>query len=167
LVTGYSIRRARKNDSSGITNLLIALANFEHLDPPDLVARRRIINDLFSKKKLLRLFVASEKSSGKLVGYALYFFTYSSFLARPTLYLEDIFVLEEHRKKGLGRHLFVRCVIEAQRNGCGRMEWAVLTWNEHAIEFYEKLGAIRLNEWYYYRLTNESMSDLTSSNKKS
>ena len=102
-------------------------------------------------------FVAVDGISGKLVGYALYFYTYSSFLARKTLYLEDIFVLESHRGKGIGRDLFVRCVNEAKKNDCGRMEWAVLTWNKNAIEFYEKLGAKRMDEWYTYRLTKDSI----------
>jgi len=159
----YTIRRATKNDSKGIIDLLISLANYEHLEPPDSASRKRIIRDLFSKKNVFELFVAAEKNSGRLVGYALYFFTYSSFLARPTLYLEDIFVLEEHRKRGLGRDLFLRCVSEAAKKKCGRMEWSVLTWNKNAIDFYEKLGARRLEEWHYYRLTEEKMEGLLKS----
>lgn len=160
MASAYVIRRAAKRDSKGIIDLLVSLANYEHLEPPDSASRKRIIRDLFSKKKILELFIAEEKDTGKLVGYALYFYTYSSFLARPTLYLEDIFVLEEHRKRGLGRDLFLRCVSEAGRKKCGRMEWAVLTWNKNAIDFYEKLGAKRLEEWYYYRLTADKMSVL-------
>jgi GNAT superfamily N-acetyltransferase len=161
LVADYVIRRAGKKNSAGIVDLLTALANYEHLDPPDAAAKKRILRDIFSKKKLLQLFVAADKPSKKLVGYALFYYTYSSFLARPTLYLEDIFVLEEFRHLGIGKDLFVRCVSEAKRRGCGRMEWAVLTWNEKAIGFYEKLGANRLNEWYYYRLTQDKMDDLS------
>jgi len=162
MTTNYVIRRAKRQDSKGIIELLVALANYEKLEPPDQESRKRIIRDIFSKK-MLRSFVASEKGSGKLVGYALYFFTYSSFLARPTLYLEDIFVLEEHRKKGLGRDLFIKCVSEAEKEGCGRMEWSVLTWNKNAIDFYEKLGAKRLDEWYYYRLTADTITALAHS----
>ena len=94
----------------------------------------------------------------KLVGYALYFYTYSSFLARPSLYLEDLFVLERYRRRGAGFALFRRCVEEAIKRRCGRMEWAVLTWNEKALEFYEKLGAKRLDDWYVYRLDEKSFS---------
>jgi len=162
LTAGHTIRLAKKSDSRGIQDLLVALANFEHLDPPDESAKRRIIHDIFSKRKLLRIFVAADRASGKLVGYALYFYTYSSFLARPSLYLEDIFVLEEFRHHGIGRDLFVKCATEAKRNGCGRMEWSVLTWNEQAIDFYEKLGAKRLDEWYYYRLNRENIEKLTA-----
>jgi GNAT superfamily N-acetyltransferase len=157
LPSDYLIRRPTKKDSRGIIDLLISLANFEHLDPPDDASRRRIIRDIFSRQELLNVFLAEEKLSRELVGYALYFYTYSSFLARRTLYLEDIFVLEEHRGRGLGKDLFVRCVQEARKNDCGRMEWAVLTWNENAIDFYEKLGAKRMDQWYAYRLTRESI----------
>ncbi len=160
------MRRAQRKDSRGILELLMALADFEHLDPPDSAAKRRIIRDIFSKKKSLRLFVAADAISGKLIGYALYFYTYSSFLARPTLYLEDIFVLEKHRRRGIGRDLFMTCVSEAKRTNCGRMEWSVLTWNEHAIEFYEKLGAKRLEEWRQFRLTRESIKELSKSSRK-
>ncbi len=148
----YSIRRAKRKDSSQLLNLLVALADFEHLDPPDNDARRRIIDDIFSKK-WLETFVAIDQKDKDVVGYAMYYYTYSSFLAKRTLYLEDIFVLEEHRKMGIGWNLFLRCVREAKREDCGRMEWAVLTWNKNAIRFYEKQGARRLSDWYYYRLT--------------
>jgi len=144
------VRRGRRTDSREFLKLLFALADFEHLEPPSADGQKRIISDIFVKKKL-NLFVALDR--GKLVGYALYFFSYSSFLARPTLYLEDLFVLEEHRKKGLGFALFLSCVEEAVNRECGRMEWAVLGWNKKAISFYERLGARKLDEWHFYRLT--------------
>lgn len=97
------------------------------------------------------------------VGYALYFYTYSSFLARPTLYLEDIFVLDEFRGSGIGRSLLLRCVKEATRRGCGRMEWSVLNWNRRAMKFYEALGAKRLAEWSVYRLDSRGLGRLSRS----
>ncbi len=141
--------------------MLLALAEFEHLEPPSADGQRRIIVDIFEKRRL-NLFVASER--GKLVGYALYFYAYSSFLARPTLYLEDLFVLEEHRKKGLGFALLLRCIDEAVKQDCGRMEWAVLEWNKKAIGFYEKLGARRLDEWHFYRLTRDELQQVSRGN---
>ena len=156
-----TVRRGRRADSAGFLKLLLALAEFEHLEPPSADGQRRIVADIFEKKRL-NLFVASER--GKLVGYALYFYTYSSFLARPTLYLEDLFVLEEHRKKGLGFALFLRCVDEAVKQDCGRMEWAVLGWNKKAIGFYEKLGARRLDEWHFYRLTHDELRQVSRGN---
>lgn len=145
-----SLRRATPKDGPAFLELLVELARFEHLEPPNAEGKGRIIQDIFKRKKA-RLFIAT--SEKKSVGYALYFYTYSSFLAAPTLYLEDIFILEEFRRRGIGLALFMRCVREAVKEGCGRMEWSVLTWNKNAIEFYDKLGARRLDEWYAYRLT--------------
>jgi GNAT superfamily N-acetyltransferase len=143
------VRRARRSDAKGFLELLAALAEFEKLDPPDQAARDRIVEDVFARRRL-GLFVATRR--GRLVGYALYFYSYSSFLAKPTLYLEDIFVLSEMRGSGAGTQLFRRCLEEAAANGCGRMEWAVLAWNRKAVGFYRKLGARRLKEWHAYRL---------------
>lgn len=151
---GFVVRRGRKADSKQFVGLLLALADFERLEPPAEAGRRRVLRDVFDKKRV-RLFVAAR--GDKLLGYALYFYTYSSFLAKPTLYLEDLFVLEEHRKEGVGFALFRKCVDEAVARGCGRMEWSVLTWNEKALRFYEKLGAKRLSDWYVYRLDEKGL----------
>jgi GNAT superfamily N-acetyltransferase len=153
------VRRARRNDSNQFLRLLVELANFEHLEPPSPSARRRIVRDIFDKKKLgLLLAFVSDTSAKKIAaGYALYFYTYSSFLARPTLYLEDLFVSEKFRLRKIGRELFMTCVMEASKKGCGRMEWSVLTWNKNAIRFYEKAGARRLKEWHYYRLDSKAL----------
>jgi GNAT superfamily N-acetyltransferase len=143
------IRKARASDAEGFVGLVLELAKFERLEPPSMKGRKRLVDDVF-KRKRVSLFVASEER--RLVGYALYFYSYSSFEARPTLYLEDLYVLESHRKRGVGFALFRRCVDEAISRGCGRMEWAVLAWNERALKFYEKLGARRLSDWQSFRL---------------
>jgi GNAT superfamily N-acetyltransferase len=156
----YVIRRAVRKDAKGFLSLLTGLADFEHLEPPDPAGRQRIINDVFTKKRV-NLFLAFMGKNP--VGYALYFYTYSTFLARPTLYLEDIFVLEKFRGFGIGLSLFTTCVNEAMKKNCGRLELAVLTWNKKAITFYEKLGAKRLDEWYYYRMTTDTLEKLRSS----
>jgi GNAT superfamily N-acetyltransferase len=148
------VRKARASDAEQFLGLVLELARFERLEPPSTAGRKRLVDDVFRKKRV-HLFVASEK--GKLVGYALYFYSYSSFEAKPTLYLEDLYVLEENRKQGVGFALFRRCVDEAVSQGCGRMEWAVLTWNEKALKFYEKLGARRLSDWYVYRLDAKAL----------
>lgn len=150
-----TIRGGRREDKAGFIGLVRALAKFEKLEPPSPSGRRRLVEDVFRKKRI-RLFVAADGE--KLVGYALYFFTYSSFLARQSLYLEDLFVLEDYRKRGVGGALFRRCVREAVSRRCGRMEWAVLTWNEKAITFYERLGAKRLSDWHVYRLDERALS---------
>lgn len=154
------IRKSRPADSKKFIRLVHELAKFERLQPPSPAGSRRLADDVF-KRKRIRLLVAEQGK--ELVGYALYFFTYSSFLAKPSLYLEDLFVLEEYRKKGVGLALFRRCVDEAIATGCGRMEWAVLTWNEKAIGFYERLGAKRLSDWYVYRLDQEGLSKASKS----
>lgn len=147
-----TVRRGRKSDSVEFLKLLGKLAEFEHLEPPSEEGKKRIMNDIFEDRKL-GLFVAPV--GRRLVGYALYFYSYSSFLAKPTLYLEDIFVLEQNRRKGIGLALFRACAREAVRERCGRLEWAVLRWNKKAIRFYENLGARRLDDWAHYRLTAE------------
>ena len=148
------VRKGRRTDAEQFIGLVRALANFEHLNPPSKVGEARLIDDVLRKKKV-NLLVASD--GGRLVGYALYFYTYSSFLAKPSLYLEDLFVLEDYRKQGLGFALFRKCVEIALAEGCGRMEWAVLTWNVKALRFYEKLGARRMSDWYVYRLDEKAL----------
>lgn len=152
-----AVRRGRKADSKQFIGLVLALAKFEHLKPPSVAGRRRLAYDAFRNKRI-NLLVAAEAK--KLVGYALYFYTYSSFTAKPSLYLEDLFVLEQYRKRGVGFALFRRCVDEAISKGCGRMEWSVLTWNEKALQFYERLGARRMSEWYVYRLDEQSLNEV-------
>jgi GNAT superfamily N-acetyltransferase len=154
------VRKGRPSDSEQFTGLLVALAKFEKLVPPTAQAKKRILGDVF-KRRRINLLVAAQGE--KLVGYALYFYAYSSFLAKPTLYLEDLFVLEESRSRGVGFALFRRCVDEAISEGCGRMEWSVLAWNEKALRFYEKLGARRLSDWCVYRLDEKALSRVPKS----
>ena len=148
------VRKGRRTDARQFISLVRALADFEHLDPPSEEGKTRLIDDILRKKKV-NLLVASD--GRRLVGYALYFYTYSSFLAKPSLYLEDLFILEKYRKLGVGFSLFRRCVEIALEEGCGRMEWAVLTWNAKALRFYEKLGARRMADWYVYRLDEKAL----------
>ncbi len=153
----WRIRKARQSDSTKFLGLVKALADFEHLQPPSVAAGRRMIREIF-KRRTINLLVA--QSRGTLVGYVLYFYTYSSFLAKSTLYIEDLFVLEERRGSGIGRELFLRCVEEAVKRGCGRMEWSVLNWNSKAIRFYEGLGAKRLDQWSVFRLDEKTLNAL-------
>jgi GNAT superfamily N-acetyltransferase len=147
----FNIRKARKSDSDEIIRLIRELAYFEKLVPPDDNDSKRLLKDAFSKNPRFKILVAEYNK--KLVGYAFYFFTYSTFLARPTLYLEDIYISEKYRSKGLGKDLFLELKRIAQKEKCGRMEWIVLDWNRTAISFYEKLGAKVLEDWKFSRLT--------------
>jgi GNAT superfamily N-acetyltransferase len=153
----WRIRRAKRSDSSQFLKLVVALANFERLSPPTPSAGRRMCADIFDRRRLNLLVAESER---KLIGYVLYFFTYSSFLARPTLYIEDLFVLGQERGRGVGQGLFLRCAEEAVKKGCGRMEWSVLNWNSRAIRFYERMGARRLKEWSVFRLDGQRLKAL-------
>jgi GNAT superfamily N-acetyltransferase len=152
------IRRAVRKDAHAFIGLLLELAKFEHLAPPTPSGEKRLLRDTFDAKRLNLLLAFSGKNA---VAYALYFFTYSSFLAKPTLYLEDLFVSEKCRGMGIGMKLFQALVKEAAKQKCGRMEWAVLTWNANAIKFYEKVGARRLDEWHHYRLEGAALARLS------
>jgi GNAT superfamily N-acetyltransferase len=159
-VRKVQIRTGRRSDSAGFLRLLEGLAHFEHLEPPSDAGKKRLLKDIFQKRRI-HLLVATEGK--ELVGYALYFFSYSSFLAKPTLYIEDIFVLEERRGSGIGMRLFRRCAREALREQCGRIEWAVLKWNKRAIGFYEGLGARRLDDWDVFRLNEAGIRNVSPS----
>jgi GNAT superfamily N-acetyltransferase len=141
------IRRYRKADAGDLVGLIRALAHFENLKPPSRAAARRLVADA---GKRFRVLMAEE--DGRKVAYAIYFFTYSTFLARPTLYLEDLFVLPDYRRGGIGKNFFRALLGEARRMKCGRMEWSVLDWNKPAIRFYDRLGAHPLDDWIPYRL---------------
>lgn len=145
------VRRARPEEGPVLLELIRGLAEYEKLEPPDEAAAQRLLRDIFGEKPRLEAWLAFV--DGEAAGYALVFETYSSFLALPTLYLEDIFVKPEFRGRGAGKALFLRLVEEAERRGCGRMEWVVLDWNRTALEFYERFGAERLKEWITMRLT--------------
>lgn len=154
--TDVIVERAVKADGKTIIDLIVGLAKFERLKPPDRGAKVRLVMDIFDKK-LVKVFVARVRK--RLAGYALYFYTYSSFIARPTLFLEDLFVREEYRGKGVGEALFVRCAAEAYSHGCGGMKWEVLTWNRKAMSFYEKLGA-EMDDLRLFRLDEKSLRRL-------
>jgi GNAT superfamily N-acetyltransferase len=152
------IRRMEPPDLPAFVELVEALADYEHLAPPDSAARRRLERDAFSRPPRFSVLLA--ETAGRIVGYAIYFYTYSSFLAQPTLYLEDIFVLLDDRGSGTGRALMQALAREAIIADCGRMEWQVLDWNTPSQAFYQRLGARRLMEWQSYRVTGEALRAL-------
>lgn len=152
------IRCATPHDGPTILRLITALADFEKLPPPDEAAQERLIADAFGPKPRFEIFLA--ELEGQMAGYAFVFETYSTFLALPTLYLEDLFVLPEFRSRKVGYALFRHCAAEALKRGCGRFDWTVLDWNTHAIHFYERLGAKHLRDWLLYRLDREGLERL-------
>jgi GNAT superfamily N-acetyltransferase len=153
------VRKATRSDAQTVLRLVDALAEYEKLTPPDDAARTRLVNDLWGDRPRLEAFLA--EADGDHFGYAFVLETYSSFLALPTLYLEDLFVLPQHRSKKAGYALFTAMVREAHRRGCGRMEWTVLDWNQLAIDFYKRFDATHMKEWHLYRLTKEDLDRLS------
>lgn len=153
-----TVRKARREDGDVVLSLVEALAEYEKLTPPDEGARKRLLTDMFSARPRIECYIA--EADGRAAGYAFVFETYSSFLALPTLYLEDLFVLPEFRGKKAGYALFRAMVREAHSRGCGRMEWTVLDWNEPAINFYRRSGAKYMKEWHIYRLVREEMEQI-------
>ena len=162
-----TLRRATRADAPGLLHLIVALAEFEKLAPPDAAAQQRLIEDGFGPHPRFESWLAFWENEPEPAGYAILFETYSSFLARPTLYLEDIFVLPESRGRGLGSALLDQCIRLAQERDCGRMEWTCLDWNTKAQCVYEKLGARRLSEWFLYRLDRANIERLAKSSQNS
>ncbi len=153
-----AIERVRHSDAETFLALIDALADYEHLERPDNAARERLLRDGFGERPRYEAFLA--RIDGKAVGYAIIYETYSSFLALPTLYLEDIFVLPEARGQKAGIALFLYVADIARARGCGRMDWAVLDWNTLAQDFYDRLGAEWLKEWRLFRLTADDLARL-------
>ena len=144
-----------------ILQLIRDLATYERA-PDDVVAtEEQLVDVLFGDRRVAEVLLAFEGESP--VGFAVYFYNFSTWLGRPGLYLEDLFVKPEKRGKGYGRALLVELAKIARDRGCGRMEWAVLNWNESAIKFYRTLGAKPMNEWTVFRLTREEITKLADS----
>jgi GNAT superfamily N-acetyltransferase len=152
-----SIRKADSTDAEALIELITALAEFERLPPPDEEAQARLIAHGFGDRPKFEAYLAQWDDAPQPIGYAFVFETYSTFLARPTLYLEDLFVLPEYRQRGIGKALLRFCMALAQARDCGRMEWTCLDWNVKAQQVYEGMGAKRMKEWDLYRLTQEEI----------
>jgi GNAT superfamily N-acetyltransferase len=156
--TDFQIRPATPDDVAAIFHLVRKLAEYEKLSHMMVATETDFHEALFGCKPVVEGLVAVIGSD--TIGYALYFSTFSTFLGRMGIYLEDIYVEPEHRGKGIGKALLKRLAQIAVERGCGRMEWTVLDWNQPSIEFYERLGAVRMPEWQLCRLTGEPLERL-------
>ena len=156
----HAIRPAAPGDAALIVDLIRGLAEYERLLDQMETTEERIRATLFPDDGPAAAHCVIGEIGGTAAGFALYFFNYSTFLARPGLYLEDLYVKPEFRGQGLGKALLLHLARVAHERGCGRMEWAVLDWNTPAIEFYERLGARRLTEWQLCRLRAEDLARL-------
>jgi GNAT superfamily N-acetyltransferase len=157
----FQIRAANAADLPVILGLIRDLAEYERA-PNDVVATEDGLREvLFGAKPSAEVVLAME--GDQAVGFAVFFHNFSTWLGRPGLYLEDLFVRPDARGKGYGRALLVHLAQIARERGCGRMEWAVLDWNEPAIKFYRSLGATPNEEWTIYRLTSDKIAALAGS----
>jgi GNAT superfamily N-acetyltransferase len=159
-VSEIRIERATPRDVPLILSLIKALAEYERLADEAVATEAGLRESLFGPQA--RAEVAIAYTGEEPVGFAVWFHNYSTFLGRAGLYLEDLFVLQEWRGRGIGRQLLAYVARVAVARGCGRMEWSVLDWNEPAIRFYRRMGARAMDEWTVYRLTGEALTQFAS-----
>lgn len=158
-----TIRQARREDCQKILQFIQELAEYEK-EPDAVEASVEILEEsIFDKKQANVVFV---EENGESIGFALYFFNFSTWRGKAGLYLEDLYVQPSHRGKGFGKLLLSYLASQAVKRNCPRFEWIVLDWNKPSIDFYEAMGAKPLSEWTVYRLENEALQDLAKSYKE-
>ena len=154
----FEIREATESDVPQILQFIRDLAEYEKLAHMVVATEEQLRSTLFGAVRLAEVLIASEDDAP--AGFAIFFHNYSTFLAQPGIYLEDLFVKPEFRGRGYGKALLVRLAQIARDRNCGRVEWAVLNWNEPAIAFYKSLGARPMDEWTVFRLTGEALEKM-------
>lgn len=157
-----TIRAAEPRDCQTIVDLIYELAVYERLADKAIATSADIERDLFGANPVIRVLIAETDGP---VGFALFFRSYSTFLARPGIYLEDLYVKEECRGSGVGKALLTEVARIAVAENAGRLEWSVLDWNEPAIGFYKKLGAVMLDDWTTCRLEGASIQAVAEANR--
>ena len=150
----FTIRYARETDVPQILNFIKQLAIYENM-LDDVVATEDLLREWIFEKQKAEVLLAEE--DGIPVGFALFFHNFSTFLGRAGIYLEDLFVMPEHRGKGYGKALLRRLAQITMERGCGRLEWSCLDWNKPSIDFYLSLDAIPMDQWTVYRLTGDTL----------
>ena len=157
-IENFYIKKAEKKDLSLVLHFIRQLAAYEKLSHEVVATEDELERYLFGDEKVAEVLLGYYKDIP--VGFALYFFNFSTFLAKPGIYLEDLYVLEGYRGKGFGKTLLTYLASFAVENDCGRLEWAVLDWNKPSIEFYKSVGATLMNEWIGNRVTGEALKKL-------
>ncbi len=152
-----TFRYAQREDTALILKFIRALADYEHM-LDEVVADEKLLEEWIFDKQKAEIFFAVE--DGVEVGFALFFHNFSTFLGRAGLYLEDLFVLPEHRGKGYGKAILKKLAAIAVERGCGRLEWWCLDWNKPSIDFYLSLGAQPMSDWTVYRITGDTLTEL-------
>lgn len=156
------IRNAQKEDAELIVQYIRELAEFEHLSHECKASPELIQEWLFGTTPRAECLLAEWEE--KPAGFAIYFYNFSTFLAKPGIYIEDVFVRPDFRRKGIARRIFQYLAQKALAEGCGRLEWWVLDWNKDAIAFYESMGATAMSEWTVQRVTGKALEALAAKN---
>jgi GNAT superfamily N-acetyltransferase len=156
--SNFQIRRATERDVPVILSFIRQLAEYERLSHEAVMTEDILRESLFGSRPAAEVLLGY--SGDRPVAFAVFFHNFSTFLGRSGLYLEDLFVIPEMRGKGFGRALLVELAKIARERKCGRFEWAVLDWNEPAIEFYKAIGAVPMDEWTIFRVTGEALNRL-------
>jgi len=154
--TPLSIRNAQVSDVVNILRFIRELADFEKLSHQVIADETQLEKTLFADDAVAKVLIA--ELNGEAVGFALYFYNYSTFLARPGIYLEDLYVTPAARGKKVGKHLLKKLAKIAVAENCGRVEWSVLDWNQSAIDFYRSVGAVGMEEWTVQRLDGDALT---------
>ena len=152
------IRSAAEHDAPAILAFIRKLGEYERLSHEVVATEEQLRATLFGPRPAAEVLIA--EWNGTPAGFALFFHNYSTFLAQPGIYLEDLFVDVDKRGNGIGRALLIRLAQIAVERGCGRLEWSVLDWNEPSIGFYKKLGAKPMDEWTIFRVTGDGLQDM-------
>lgn len=152
------IRSATEDDVPAILSLIRELAEYEKLSHEVVATEEALRESLFGERRYAEVLIAER--DGAPAGFALFFHNFSTFLGKPGLYLEDLYVKPEFRGAGIGKKLLVHLASLAKSRGCGRLEWWVLDWNEPSIGFYRKLGAVPMDDWTVYRVSGRALDDL-------
>lgn len=160
----FEIRPATEGDAPLILSFIKKLAVYEKLAHRVTATEDILRETLFGERRYAEVVIGYH--GGEPVGFALFFHNYSTFLGKPGIYLEDLFVDEEHRGKGFGKALLVYLARLTKERNCGRLEWAVLNWNEPSINFYKALGAAPINEWTVFRVTGDALDKLANEQEK-
>jgi GNAT superfamily N-acetyltransferase len=159
-IAGFEVRPATEADVPIILSFITKLAIYEKLAHEVVATEESLRKTLFGSRRTAE--VAIGYSAEKPVGFVLFFHNYSTFLGKSGLYIEDLFVDENFRRRGFGRALLLYVARLAKERNCGRLEWSVLDWNEPAIKFYKKLGAVPMSEWTVFRVTRAGLQHLAS-----
>ena len=157
-IENFEIRAATRADVAVVLSFIRKLADYENLSHEVVATEKTLIETLFGARRSAEVAIAYFEQQP--VGFVLFFHNYSTFLGRPGIYIEDLFVEEAFRRRGFGGALLRHVAALARERKCGRLEWSVLDWNQPAIDFYRKLGAMPMSEWTIFRVTGEALKKL-------